>query len=219
MDQTIRTCIGQVNTLSGYSLANNSRMDFRQWLQAELGMRKMSQSALSRLSKVPQPTIQRILSGETPDPRGSTTTKIRRALGDTPNTTMGPDIRGSVPLISSVQAGEYMEVIDNLQPGEGERIDTTLPVKRYTYALVVDGDSMEPVLPEGSILIVEPDMDARHGDFVIIRNGDGGATVKRLVKDGADWYLKPENPRYPVKPLPSDAVFCGVVRGMELRFR
>lgn len=136
-----------------------------------------------------------------------------------PNTEIGPEIRGSVPLISWVQAGEYAEAIDNLAPGRGERIETTIQVKAHTYALRVTGDSMEPEFPEGCIIIVEPDMEPRHGDYTIVKNGNGEATFKQLIQDGADWYLKPINPRYPVKLLPKGAVFCGVVRGMERRFR
>jgi len=42
----------------------------------------MAQTELARRSGVPQPTINRILSGETGDPRGSTINKLRRVLGE-----------------------------------------------------------------------------------------------------------------------------------------
>jgi SOS-response transcriptional repressor LexA len=32
-------------------------------------------------------------------------------------------------------------------------------------------------------------------------------------------YLKPLNPRYPIKPMPLDAVIVGVVRAQERRYR
>lgn len=131
----------------------------------------------------------------------------------------GPIIAGEVPLISWVQAGEYAEVIDNLSPGEGERIATTINVKRHTYALRVEGDSMEPEFPAGTIIIVEPDMEPRPGDFVIVRTEDNSATFKQLILDGADYYLKPLNSRYPIKPVPETAVFCGVIRTAEKRYR
>ena len=113
------------------------------------------------------------------------------------NVIPGPDIRGTVPVISQVQAGEFAEAIDNLSPGEGERIRTSYPVRKHTFALRVVGDSMEPDFPEGLILIVEPEMEPRPGDYVIAKNG-GDATFKQLVRDGGDWYLKPLNPRYPI---------------------
>lgn len=118
-----------------------------------------------------------------------------------------------VPLISWVQAGDYQQVIDNLEPGDTEEwISTTVPIRKHTYALRVVGDSMEPRFPEGSIIIVEPTLRAEPGHFVIVRNGDHEATFKQLIRDGGDWFLKPLNPRYPVKPMPRGAVVCGVVR-------
>jgi len=129
----------------------------------------------------------------------------------------GPDIRGSVPLISEVQAGNWKEVIDNLQPGEGVRIPTTYKAQKHTYALRVRGDSMEPKFPEGAIIIVEPEEAPNPGSYVIVRvNGDNSATFKQLVQDGDRQYLKPLNPRYPIMELKEDAVFCGVVKRMEM---
>ena len=136
------------------------------------------------------------------------------------NTDVGPLLRGRVPLLSDVQAGMYKEVVDNYHPGDGgsELIPTSVPVKKHTFALRVSGDSMEPEFMDGMILIIEPDMDAQPGDYVIAKNGEGETTFKQLVKDGSDWYLKPINQRYPIKPL-AEAEIVGVVRAVERRFR
>lgn len=82
MTHTIRTRIEHVNTLSYYSFANNDNMDFKDWLKAEMGARELDPSKLSRISKVPQSIIFRILSGETKDPRINTVKKLERALGN-----------------------------------------------------------------------------------------------------------------------------------------
>jgi SOS-response transcriptional repressor LexA len=136
------------------------------------------------------------------------------------NISAGPDIGGAVPLLSDVQAGNYKEHVDNFHPGDGgeELVPTSVPVKRHTFALRVTGDSMEPEFREGMVLIVEPDLDPSPGDFVIAKNADNGTTFKQLVKDGADWYLKPLNERYPIKLL-GKAKIVGVVRAVERRFR
>ena len=91
-----------------------------------------------------------------------------------------------------------------------ENSDTSKKGASSSYALRVIGDSMEPEFPEGMILIVEPEMDFAPNDFVIVKNGDE-ATFKQITKDGDDWYLKPLNPRYPIKPL-GTAKIIGVVR-------
>jgi SOS-response transcriptional repressor LexA len=141
------------------------------------------------------------------------------AAGDS-NISAGPNIGGAVPLLSDVQAGNFKDYVDNFHPGDGgaEEIPTSVPVKRHTFALRVSGDSMEPLFSAGMVLIVEPEMDPQPGDFVIAKNSDNGTTFKQLVKDGADWYLKPMNERYPIKPLGKSRVI-GVVRAVERRFR
>lgn len=142
------------------------------------------------------------------------------SLQDAENTTPGPLIRGKVPLISAVQAGMYKEYVDNFHPGDGgmELIPTSVPVKKHTFALRVSGDSMEPEFREGMILVIEPEMDPLPGDFVIVKNGSDETTFKQLVRDGADYYLKPLNERYPIKPLGTSQI-VGVVRAVEKRFR
>ena len=99
-----------------------------------------------------------------------------------------------------------------------DQIPTTVPVNRYTFALRVHGDSMEPKFTEGMLLIVEPEMDAQHNDYVIVKNGSEETTFKRLVRDGEDWFLKPLNDRYPIKPLGKNTI-VGVVRGVTEQFR
>lgn len=96
-------------------------------------------------------------------------------------------------------------------------IPTTVPVNRYTFALRVAGDSMEPEFREGMLLIIEPELEPVPGDFVVAKNGDG-TTFKQLVKDGQEWYLKPLNERYPIKPL-GESQIIGVLRAVEKRYR
>ena len=135
---------------------------------------------------------------------------------------LGLDVRAEIPLISEVEAGNYT-VIDNFKPKAGfELVSVTVPVKRHTFALRVHGDSMVgstgDSFPEGSVLVVEPELTAEPGDYVIVLNSKNQTTFKQLVKDGADYYLKPLNTRYPVKPLGS-AEIVGVVREFTKRFR
>lgn len=130
-----------------------------------------------------------------------------------------PDRKGRVPLISNVQAGHWTHAADLLQPGEAyEWIETGVTVRPHTFALRVTGDSMEPEFAHGTIVIVEPEMDAHPGDYVIAKNGDEEAVLKKLVRDGADLYLVPLNTRYPIKPL-GTARIVGVVREAVKRYR
>ena len=146
------------------------------------------------------------------------TGKGPKKLTDSPS--IGPSIRGAVPLISNVQAGMYTEFVDNCNGdyGSAELIPTTVPVGQRTFALRVTGDSMSPEFTPGMLLIVEPELDPQPGDYVIAKNGCEETTFKQLVNDGGDWYLKPINPRYPLKLLGTSSI-VGVVRAVEKRFR
>ncbi len=126
-------------------------------------------------------------------------------------------LAGRVPLISFVAAGHWHEAVDNFAPGDAEAwIETTVPVKRHTYALRVEGDSMEPRFPSGAILIVEPEAEPKNGSFVIARQNGSEATFKQLILDGGMWFLRPVNPRYPIMQLGEESVICGVVKQMVM---
>lgn len=126
-------------------------------------------------------------------------------------------LRRKVPLISLVAAGNWSESVDNFQPGNADEwIATTIQVKQHTYALRVQGDSMEPRFPNGAIIIVEPEDEARNGSYVIVRQNGSEATFKQLIYDGGQAYLKPLNDRYPIMQMRPDAVICGVVKQMVM---
>ncbi len=163
-------------------------------------------------------------------PRRSNQPLVARVLGlsvaelaaGRANIGQGLVVRGEVPLISEVEAGNYTD-IDNYKPkGHFDTVPVSVTVQRHTYALRVHGDSMVSEsgdsFPEGSILVVEPEMEAITGDYVIALNDQNQTTFKQLVKDGGDLYLKPLNARYPIKPLGS-AKIIGVVREFTKVFR
>lgn len=120
-----------------------------------------------------------------------------------------------LPLLLRVQSGNYT-VIDNFAPGSAlEMVRTTVPVNRHTYALRVRGDSMVSAVgdsfPEGSMLIVEPDMQAEEGDYVIALNTESETMFKQLVLVDGAYFLSPLNKRYPTKALGTGKII-GVVR-------
>jgi SOS-response transcriptional repressor LexA len=131
-----------------------------------------------------------------------------------------PSASAYVPLISWVAAGNWRELAEPGSPDEEPRlIPVTCRVSRSAYALKVQGDSMEPVFPNGSIIIVDPAGDARQGAYVVMRLDDAKeATFKQLIEDGGSRLLKPLNPRYPIMPIRENATLCGVVRQMVMDF-
>lgn len=131
----------------------------------------------------------------------------------------GPDFRGKVPLISWIEAGMAGEAIDLLSPGAAEDwVDTTIQPRRHTFALRVQGDSMEPDFPAGIIIVVEPEMAPESGDYVVAKTTSGEATFKQFMLDAGQTFLKPLNPRYPIRSAENMQI-VGVVREAIRRFR
>ena len=126
----------------------------------------------------------------------------------------------AIPLISWVQAGDWLAIEDPFHPGDADEwITTTATTHENAFALVVRGDSMAPLFLAGETIIVDPGRDAVSGDYIIAKNGEQEATFKQLVVDGANTYLKPLNERYPIKDM-TGREFCvvGVVVAKEMRF-
>jgi SOS-response transcriptional repressor LexA len=162
-------------------------------------------------------------------PKRTTQLKVAEILGLTVAELMSgskaglkPELRREVPIVSEVEAGRYT-TIDNFKLRRGlKMVPINVEIRRHTFALRVHGDSMisesHDSFPEGSVLIVEPDMEAISGDYVIAKNLDGETTFKQLVKDGGEYFLKPLNARYPIRPL-GTAEIIGVVREFSKTFR
>ncbi|MFA0813991.1 LexA family protein [Microbulbifer epialgicus] len=154
---------------------------------------------------------------------GAPTTHTLQGVSDVPGNYIPiPQNRTTVPLISSVQAGGWAEVIDNFQPGDAEEWrETTAKVGPNAFALRIEGDSMtSPTgvsIPHGSIVIVDPDAEYTNGSIVVAKLVDvQEATIKKLVIDGPNKYLKPLNPSYAPIPINGDCRIVGVAKKVEI---
>lgn len=165
-------------------------------------------------------TVEYLLFGE--DKESAMT--VTRSTATTDKNVEGvKEYKGSVPLISWVQAGHWSEVIDNLAPGEAEEwLPRMTNLGPRAYALRVRGFSMEnpngkPTYSDGDIIYVDPDWGYNHLDRVVVRlNGDMEATFKQLLIEGEQMFLRALNPDWPgpkLMEITSEATMCGVVRG------
>lgn len=137
------------------------------------------------------------------------------------NTEPAPQIAGSVPLISWVQAGLFCTSPDLLHPGDAEEwIPTMKKYGPHTYALRVVGDSMVLPYPSkdsifpGTVIFVDPDKLLTNGAKVIAKiQGTEEATCKVYKEDMGRRFLNPQNPQYPAIEMNETMHICGVVVG------
>lgn len=78
------------------------------------------------------------------------------------------------------------------------------------FALRVMGDSMAPEFWDGCIIIVEPRLSARHGQYVVVDYA-GDTTFRQYVEEGGRRFLRPLNDAYETVEITGAFTVRGVV--------
>lgn len=118
-------------------------------------------------------------------------------------------VLGSIPAGGPVLSEEYVEDWVTFPSGD-------IKHPHESFILRVKGDSMiDAGIFEGDYVIASAKLQPKHNDIVIALS-DGGSTIKRLIKDKNNVYLKAENPKYkniyPVEQLEIQGVVIGLFR-------
>mgnify|MGYP001195784469 CR=1 FL=1 len=173
----------------------------------ELGL---TQAELAERAGTTQQGIVSIESGRTKRPRQLL--ELAKALQTDPSWLMDGGTfqtieevnTRKIPLISYVQAG----ALTNKNPieafdGSFEYVMTDMDWSQYTFALRIEGDSMEPDFKAGDVIVIDPEIEPAPGEFVVATNGDHEATFKKYRPTGIGLYgvdsfeLTPLNNDYP----------------------
>ena len=172
-----------------------------------------TQVKLSELSGITQQTIQKIEDGTTKNPRNiealatalqCTPEYLRFGISDNINSNVapGPVLKAAVPLISWVQAGVWSD-INEVREFDADRYLCPVKCSDKTFALKVQGVSMEPKFYDGDLIFVDPEADCIHGSYVVARlDDDNQATFKQLIIESGHKFLKAANPNWPDQLIP-----------------
>ena len=102
-----------------------------------------------------------------------------------------------IPVLGRVAAGTPIEAVEDIL--DYEEIDAKTAASGDHFALQIKGQSMEPKISDGDVVIVRKQDYCESGDVaVVLVNGDE-ATVKRIKKEPAGIMLIPNNPAYEPK--------------------
>lgn len=217
-------------------------MDISQRIKERMALLKLKQVDLVKLTGASKGAISQWINGIS-TPSGKHLMLLAKALRTSPdwlingggakgqvenakvhhnNVELGPTIYTAVPLLNWVQAGSW-QAIAEIEPYEVKEFrETTARVSSKAFALRVVGDSMvsqsgSVSIPEGSIVIVDPEITPESGKIVIAKLEDSNeATIKKLVIDGPNKYLMPLNTRYSPIYINGNCSIIGVVKKVEI---
>lgn len=119
---------------------------------------------------------------------------------------------GFIPLIGFAQAGAKGYFDEDGYPrgdswDEVQFPDSDTRDVSSTFALEINGDSMEPLYRNGDILVLSREVAVRRGDRVVVRTTKGEVMAKELVRKTATKIeLKSLNPDHEDRSIPAKDV-------------
>lgn len=104
------------------------------------------------------------------------------------------ELAGKIPVLGLVRAGELHTEYENVL----DYITADYKNTDEYFALMVKGDSMQPRLYEGDIVIVHRQDTAENGEVAVVQVNGDEAVVKKLMKFAHGIGLQSFNPAYPL---------------------
>lgn len=166
---------------------------------------------LSKNTGVPVTTINRLRKGDPANNPTLTTLvplaefftiTVSQLIGDEP---LSDDRRGgehkptlvawkSIPHLTWEQAGRWLESKEKLATEISQWTATDILISDNAFAITMEGDSMYPRFPEGTLFIIEPAQPIMNRDFVVILPKNHSKPLfKQVLIDGSDYYIKSLN--------------------------
>ena len=100
-----------------------------------------------------------------------------------------------IPVLGTVAAGIPISAVEDIL--DYEEVPQSWESQGEFFALKIKGDSMEPRMESGDVVIVKQQSDANSGDTVIVLVNGDDATCKKLQKTDNGIMLVSTNPKYP----------------------
>jgi repressor LexA len=148
--------------------------------------RGLSQEDLGKKVGVQKSAINKYEKGRVENLKRTTLEGLADALGVTPVELLGYEDEEQqnqrakkIPVLGNVVAGIPLEAIEEILDWE------EIPADWHGeyFALKVKGDSMEPKISEGDVVIVKKQEDIECGDTAIVLVNGEDATVKKIIKN------------------------------------
>ncbi|QCP52730.1 helix-turn-helix domain-containing protein [Trinickia violacea] len=158
-------------------------------IRALMHQQGMSDADLARKTGISPATLSRVLSLATEDPRISTLTAIAEALGTTVGYLLHSERAYPIPILDWSEMLAFVRDSGSVSQ-RTEWLTVNSPKKPGTFAARTL-PSMAPRFREGSIIVVEPSDAYRDFQVAVVAFGNTAPTPRRIVRVGAETYLKP----------------------------
>lgn len=99
-----------------------------------------------------------------------------------------------IPVLGTVAAGIPISAVEDIL--DYEEVPQSWENQGEFFALRIKGDSMQPKMDDGDVVIVRQQSDANSGDTVIVLVNGDDATCKKLQKTDNGIMLVSTNPNY-----------------------
>lgn len=100
----------------------------------------------------------------------------------------------SVPVLGYVRAGIPIEAVENIL--DYEEISAEMASQGEYFALSIKGNSMEPRITEGDVVIVRKQSTVENGELAVVLVNGNDATVKKFYMNDNGVTLISTNPSY-----------------------
>lgn len=171
-------------------------------------LNSLTQKELAELVGVSQRQIAAYENVES-YPRERTLMKLAKALGTTPEwlatgegesrikSRISPaDTARKIPVLNEEQVFLHM-VSASKSEQYAQYHPTTLELSQLAFALMMNDEAMSKLFPTGSVVIFEPCINAKSGDYVLAVHAEKPAIFRQLLTGMNSALLSPLDPRYP----------------------
>lgn len=192
-------------------------------LRRVMAEKNITEAELARKTGIPQPTLHKILSGKTGDPRASTLKSLADFFGVTidalltgglaspTHNSSNDKLTQSIAIISWSDCLHANALLTHVNSMNWESWITTEYSSANAFALS-SKPSMEPRFPKGSTLIIDPDARPEDGDLIVVHFPDTNeATLRELSIDGPVKLLIPIGKNSPPEMWNSNIEVLGVL--------
>lgn len=186
----------------------------------------ITEAELSRRIDVPRATINRLVSGRTPDPRASTLETIadyfkisvdqllgKQPIFFSPSENISAPVGTKLPIIDWSNIRNWKETIKELKTQHNnDWILVDSSIEKGQFACKITGESMWPNLQDNSIVIIDPERKAKNKDFVVAHiKAMDDVIVRQLIIEGKYNFLKASNPIFPIIQIEDNDDIIGVI--------